>query len=99
MKRVETCGIRLRPPQPLRLAGRNRSAVGSSAGYLAKGADLGSLIPRTHLFGEHLRALLIDLLPTRLYGSCVPSTPPLGFEECLLPVPAFAFSSKVFEVL
>jgi hypothetical protein len=85
--------------QPLRLADRKRSAAGSSAGCLAEGADLGSLIPGTHLFGEHLRALLIDLLLTRLCDSRVPSAPLLGFEEFLLPVLAFAFSSEMFEVL
>ncbi|MET4921822.1 hypothetical protein P3L51_05580 [Streptomyces sp. PSRA5] len=98
-QRVEPCGIRLRPLQPFRLAGRNRSIASSSAGCLAEGADLDSLIPRTHLFGEHLRTLLIDLLLTRLCDSRVPPAPPLGFEEFLLPVPAFAFSSEMFEVL
>ncbi|RYJ19728.1 hypothetical protein CU044_7575 [Streptomyces sp. L-9-10] len=85
--------------QPFRLAGRNRSVAGSSAGCLAEGADLGSLIPSTQLFGEHLRALLIDLLLTRLCDSRVPPAPPLGFDKFLLPIPAFAFSSEMFEVL
>ncbi|MEE1845187.1 hypothetical protein ACIODX_15710 [Streptomyces sp. NPDC088190] len=85
MQRVEPCGIRLRPLQPLRLVGRRRSVAGSSAGCLAEGADLGSLIPGTHLFGEHLRTVLVDLLLTRLCDSRVLPAPPLGFEDFLLP--------------
>ncbi|MFJ4710548.1 hypothetical protein ACIP6I_37760, partial [Streptomyces anulatus] len=57
------------------------------------------MIPSTHLFGEYLRAQLIDLLLTRLCDSRVPSAPPLGFDKFLFPVLAFVFSSETFEVL
>ncbi|MEV6750425.1 hypothetical protein ACIQCQ_28990 [Streptomyces sp. NPDC088394] len=43
--------------------------------------------------------MLVDLLLTRLCDSRVPPAPPLGFEDFLLPVLAFAFSSEMFEVL